>query len=112
MSVIRTTAKEVAVIENGRIVEHGDVFDVFTRPQHATTRAFVAGETGRALPKYLKARLTPEPSPTASAVLRILFRGPHATDPFYPSSLAISESTSTSCPGPSTRSPAGPSERW
>ena len=81
MSVIRAVAKEVAVIEGGRIIEHGDVFDVFTRPQHATTRAFVAGETGRALPDYLKARLRPEPTPAASAVLRILFRGPHATDP-------------------------------
>src|SRR3954469_20443708 len=34
MAVIRNIAREVAVIEGGRIVEQGDVFEVFTRPRH------------------------------------------------------------------------------
>ena len=50
MAVIRSIARDVAVIESGRIVEKGDVFDVFTRPQHEVTRSFLADETGRALP--------------------------------------------------------------
>lgn len=81
MAVIRSIAHEVAVIEGGRIVERGDVFDVFTRPQHPVTRSFLGEETGRTLPPYLASRLTPEPTPRSQAVLRITFRGPHATDP-------------------------------
>ena len=81
MSVIRAVAKEVAVLEAGRVVEHGDVFDVFTRPRHATTRSLLATESGHALPPHLKARLRPEPISGGSAIVRILFRGAHATDP-------------------------------
>ncbi len=81
MSVIRAVADHVAVIEAGRIVEHGDVFDVFTRPRHATTRSFLGQESGRALPAIVRDRLLPAAQPGGSAVLRIVFRGPHATDP-------------------------------
>jgi D-methionine transport system ATP-binding protein len=81
MSVIRAVAKEVAVLDAGRVVERGDVFDVFTRPRHATTRSFLAAETGHALPPFLRERLRPEPAPGRPTALRILFRGPHATDP-------------------------------
>ncbi len=81
MSVIRAVAREVAVIDAGRIVEHGDVFDIFTRPQHPTTRSFLGAETGHALPPYLKAHLKPEAIEGGAVALRILFRGPHATDP-------------------------------
>ena len=81
MSVIRGVAREVAVIDAGRIVEHGDVFDVFTRPRHPTTRSFLGAETGHELPPYLRAHLKAEPAPGAAVAIRILFRGPHATDP-------------------------------
>ena len=81
MSVIRAVAHEVAVIESGRIVEHGDVFDVFTRPRHETTRSFLGAESGRTLPAFLAQRLRAERRDGDSAVLRVVFRGPHATDP-------------------------------
>lgn len=81
MSVIRGVAHRVAVLEGGRVVEHGDVFDVFTRPAHATTRSFLADEPGRALPPFLQARLRAEPVVGGATAFRIHFRGPHATDP-------------------------------
>src|SRR6478736_3787627 len=62
MAVIRSIARDVAVIENGRIVEKGNVFDVFTRPQHEVTRSFLADETGRALPAHVANRLQSEPA--------------------------------------------------
>ena len=88
MAVIRAIAHEVAVLDGGRIAESGDVFEVFTRPQTAITRTFLDEETGRTLPPALAARLIPGPpmggegrQDGKQAVLRITFRGPHATDP-------------------------------
>ena len=42
MDVIRALADRVVVMEKGRIIESGDVFDVLSDPQHAATRRFVA----------------------------------------------------------------------
>jgi len=42
MDVIRTLADRVVVMEHGRIIESGDVFDVLSAPQHPATRRFVA----------------------------------------------------------------------
>ncbi|MEY7974315.1 methionine ABC transporter ATP-binding protein [Saccharomonospora xinjiangensis] len=41
MEVVREIADRVAVLDSGRIVEQGTVLDVFTDPQHETTRRFV-----------------------------------------------------------------------
>jgi D-methionine transport system ATP-binding protein len=42
MDVIRAIADRVAVLDHGRVVEQGDVIDVFLRPKHSTTRALLA----------------------------------------------------------------------
>ncbi|WP_313448999.1 methionine ABC transporter ATP-binding protein [Pseudescherichia sp.] len=41
MHVVRKICDRVAVMENGRVVEEGDVLDLFTRPQKPITRQFV-----------------------------------------------------------------------
>ncbi|BDR52634.1 methionine import ATP-binding protein MetN [Bombiscardovia nodaiensis] len=42
MAVVRQICNRLAVIDQGRIVEEGRVFDVFAKPQAALTRSFVA----------------------------------------------------------------------
>ncbi|CAD5991644.1 methionine ABC transporter ATP-binding protein [Agreia sp. COWG] len=42
MDVIQTLATKVAVMDAGRIVEYGDVFDVFSEPKEASSRRFVS----------------------------------------------------------------------
>lgn len=42
MDVIRATCDRVAVLDAGQLVEHGDVVDVFLRPQQAATRAMLS----------------------------------------------------------------------
>ena len=42
MGVVARTARNVAVMESGQIVERGDVRDIFARPRHAATKALVA----------------------------------------------------------------------
>ncbi|WP_329439793.1 methionine ABC transporter ATP-binding protein [Streptomyces sp. NBC_01426] len=41
MEVVRTLCDRVAVMEDGRVVENGEVYEVFARPGHPTTSAFV-----------------------------------------------------------------------
>jgi D-methionine transport system ATP-binding protein len=42
MDVIRSIADRVAVLEGGRLIELGTVFDVFSQPRTAATRSFVS----------------------------------------------------------------------
>lgn len=42
MAVIKEICDRVAVMENGRIVEQGDVYDVFANPKQAITKKFMA----------------------------------------------------------------------
>lgn len=82
MAVVRDIGTHVAVIENGQIVEAGETYDVFSRPQHATTRSFLTGVTGVAVPHFIADRMTAQPrSADDEAVVQITFVGPHATDP-------------------------------
>ena len=41
MQVIQMICNKVAVMEQGRVVEQGEVLEVFGRPRHPTTRHFV-----------------------------------------------------------------------
>ena len=42
MDVIQSIATKVAVMDGGRVIEHGDVFDVFSDPQNPSSRRFVS----------------------------------------------------------------------
>ncbi|MBN6192578.1 MULTISPECIES: methionine ABC transporter ATP-binding protein [Microbacterium] len=63
MDVIQTIATKVAVMENGRVIERGDVFDVFSAPQNPASQRFV-GTVVKGVP-----------SPSELAVLRERHRG-------------------------------------
>lgn len=41
MHVIRKICHRVAVMEEGRVVEQGNVFDVFSKPEHPVTKRFI-----------------------------------------------------------------------
>lgn len=41
MDVIKEICNRVAIMENGKVVEEGDVFDIFARPQQNITKAFI-----------------------------------------------------------------------
>ena len=42
MAVVKEICHRVAVMENGKVVETGDVYSIFSEPQQAVTRSFVA----------------------------------------------------------------------
>ncbi|WEK02966.1 MAG: methionine ABC transporter ATP-binding protein [Candidatus Devosia phytovorans] len=82
MAVIKSVADRVAVIDGGSIVEEGETFDLFTHPQHATTRNFVSALTGTQLPAHLAVNLASSPAPGKRALLQLTFRGAGADHPF------------------------------
>jgi len=79
MAVVKAVCDRVAVMEAGRVIEQGRVFDVFTRPAHPTTRRFVAEVIGHVVPPGTVARL-PAPNPGEERrLLQVLFAGPSST---------------------------------
>ena len=42
MDVIQSIATKVAVMDGGRVIEHGDVFEVFSNPQNPSSQRFVS----------------------------------------------------------------------
>jgi len=75
MEVIRTVCDRVAVLDAGRVVESGEVLDVFLHPQHAVTRALLSesgmdGEAWRSVADSVSGRL-----------LRLNFRGAKTAQP-------------------------------
>ncbi|SBW12775.1 DL-methionine transporter subunit; ATP-binding component of ABC superfamily [uncultured Alphaproteobacteria bacterium] len=82
MSVVRDLCDRVAVIDDGLIVEQGNVFDVFVSPRHETTQALIAGEIEASLPKSLKRIINNGPPRDGeNPVVKIVFTGPNAYDP-------------------------------
>ena len=79
MAVVKAICDDVAVMDRGRIVEQGRVFDVFTHPQHPTTERFVAEVIGTVLPAGTLARLPLPDDGEQRQLLRILFAGPSST---------------------------------
>ncbi|WP_236187794.1 methionine ABC transporter ATP-binding protein [Pseudomonas paraglycinae] len=81
MAVIREICDRVVVLEHGRIVEQGPVWEVFGNPQHEVSQTLLA-PLQYALPEELRNRLQTQPSsPDASVVLRLQFTGSQQDEP-------------------------------
>ncbi len=85
MSVIKDVADRVAVLEHGRIIEQGPVYDLFTAPQAATTQRFVAELVGGDLPESLRRAIAGQRDAgrrdEGRRVLRLRFTGGVAESP-------------------------------
>ncbi|MFL6603555.1 MAG: methionine ABC transporter ATP-binding protein [Steroidobacteraceae bacterium] len=74
MDVIRAVADRVAILDHGRIVETGEVVEVFLNPRHQVTRALLA-QSG--VESDSAVALEPDDSP----VLRLTYHGPRSEQP-------------------------------
>jgi len=75
MHVVRKICDRVAVMENGRVVEEGDVLQVFTHPQQPITRQFVRQISQEGADDAFDPTLTGELN---GAVIKLTFVG-HST---------------------------------
>lgn len=78
MEVIRAIADRVVVLDKGRVVEEGPVWQIFANPQAETTVSLLQSIRPE-LPEHLAAILSPYAE--GDAVLRITVSGPQATQP-------------------------------
>ncbi|MFE4126773.1 virulence-associated ABC transporter ATP-binding protein SfbB [Kosakonia sp. YIM B13605] len=74
MNVIKSICDRVAVMSGGKVVEEGDVFDIFAHPQHPFTRQLVSHTLNLTLPERLQQHLPGQ-------LLKILFIGDSAEQP-------------------------------
>lgn len=80
MTVIQEICDMVAVIENGRIQEQGEVIDVFTKPKSDATRRMLQDTIETKIPPDLLARAEKR-NGTCSTLLKLSFVGSGAHEP-------------------------------
>lgn len=80
MAVIREICDRVVVLEHGRIVEQGPVWEVFGNPQHEVSKTLLE-PLQHGLPPELRERLQGNPTSNAAVVLRVLFTGSSQEEP-------------------------------
>ena len=57
MEVIKAVCDRMAVMDAGRVIEHGAVIDVFRQPQHEVTRALIGDVISQELPRGVLERV-------------------------------------------------------
>ena len=81
MAVIREICDRVVVLEHGRIVEQGPVWEVFGHPQHEVSKTLLA-PLQHGLPPELQSRLHSQPTAAdAALVLSLRFTGSKREEP-------------------------------
>lgn len=78
MNVIRSICNRVAVMENGRVIEEGEVYKVFSDPQENTTKNFISTVLNDRLSTQLIEKLKKK---HPSKFYRIIFSGEATSKP-------------------------------
>jgi len=77
MDVIRAVCDEVAVLDQGRLIEQGPVIDVFLHPQHAVTQSLLLESSGSIDAEAWKAFA----ADTRQRIVRLSYRGETTAQP-------------------------------
>ena len=94
MSVVQEICNRVAILENGSVVEEGDVSEVFSHPKAAATRALVFPETVDSITDALE----------SGQHIRVIFNGAVASKEPLIAKMAVDCGILASILGASTRS--------
>lgn len=78
MQVIQSICHKVAVMEQGRVIEQGNVFDTFTNPKEKTTKELIFA-TEQALPS--QSLLDDWRKKGGEKLYRVIFKGERANEP-------------------------------
>ncbi|WP_019413934.1 methionine ABC transporter ATP-binding protein [Paenisporosarcina sp. TG20] len=78
MHVIRTICDRMAVMENGEVIEEGNVYDIFSDPQSKTTKNFISSVLNDKLSPRLLKKLHENPT---VRLYRVIFTGEASSKP-------------------------------
>ncbi len=87
MNVIKDACDRVAVIDNSRIVEVGDVLSIFSNPGTPTSRSFINTIINKDIPAEILHRSVMDNGSTASRLIRVSFIGASAGEPLMSTML-------------------------
>src|SRR5690625_1522072 len=79
MSVIRDICNKVAVLDGGRVIESGSVFDVFAQPKTSIARNFVSSVMNDKIPFSIYELIKTQRD--RNNIFRITFQGESASEP-------------------------------
>ncbi len=88
LSVIKKICDRVAVLDQGKIVESGDIIDLFTKPRSNITKQLIHAHLRHELPQDVMQRLSPQAGEDRYPVLQIRFMGSTTAEPII-SRLAV-----------------------
>ena len=80
MSVVQEICNRVAILENGTVVEEGDVTQIFSNPKARATKALVFPDVAEGMDEY---------TPVNQQTVRLVFQGAEATAKPLIASMAI-----------------------
>ncbi|MBK0062967.1 MULTISPECIES: methionine ABC transporter ATP-binding protein [unclassified Acinetobacter] len=78
MDVIERICDQVAVMEAGKVIEHGQTVQIFSHPQHPTTKTFIQTVFQQQLPRKILDNL---PNQGIDTIYRLQFLGKSAHQP-------------------------------
>lgn len=80
MNVVKSICDEVAVISEGKLIEQGTVSEIFSHPETALARNFIAASLKIEIPAEYQEKLTTVPGPGKRPLLRLEFTGNSVND--------------------------------
>lgn len=81
IEVVKDICDQVAVLDEGKIVEQSSTFTLFTHPKTLIAKELIRNALKLELPDEIKARLHIESKPEATPVIRLCFIGKTSTEP-------------------------------
>lgn len=73
MEVIRSICDEVAVMENGKVVESGSVEEIFTNPKQKITKNFIQKSLAIDLPAVFQAKIEQDRTENSAVIYKLQF---------------------------------------
>lgn len=81
MAVIKQCCDKVGIIDQGKLVEFGDVVHIFAEPQHTVTQRFIGQALHLVLPENLQQNIKTTPSAGLYPLVRLTFVNNSANTP-------------------------------
>jgi D-methionine transport system ATP-binding protein len=81
MDVVKSICDQVAVIDNGELIEQNDIVSIFTKPRLKVTQDFVHHASYLEIPSSIKEKMINIPGQSTGSIVQISYHGDVADEP-------------------------------